>query len=85
MSGRLAAPLAELLNVIERQRIAGQVQQAVKKGGAMACREHEAIAIVPIGIARVVFEKARLQYVGHRRCAERQARVSTVRFLHHVH
>src|SRR3546814_543646 len=77
MSRRLAAPLAELPNVIEAQIETGQMQEAVKQRRAVPGRKHEAIAIGPAWIARVVFEKARPQHVGHRRCAERQTGMAT--------
>ncbi len=59
MPGRLAAPLAELPNVIERERVAGQIQQAVEQRRSVPCREHEAITIDPIRIDGVEFKKAR--------------------------
>ena len=51
MSRRLTAPLAKLLDIIERELIARHVQQAVEQRRAMTCREHEAVAIEPQRIA----------------------------------
>ena len=51
----------------------------------LAGRQHEAVAVVPVGIARVALEPARPQHVGHRRGAERQAGMTAVGLLHHVH
>ncbi len=73
MAWRDAADLAEALNVVESDRRlfgdsnfirnsirathARKVQQAVKQQGGVAGREHEAIAIGPKGIGRIVAEE----------------------------
>ncbi len=67
MPGRPAAPLAERLEVVERQVVARQVQQAVEQHAAVAGREHEAVPVGPVRVARVVLEVALPQHVGHRR------------------
>ena len=54
MAGRLAAPLAELLDVVERQVVARQVQQAVKQHAAVAGGKNKAVAIGPARLARIV-------------------------------
>ncbi len=84
MARRLAAPLAELLQIVERKVVAGDVEQAVEQRRAVAGREHEAIAVGPERIRRMVLEVARPQHVGHRRGAERQPGVAAVGLLHHV-
>ena len=58
VAGREAAPLPELLDVVQRQVVTGQVQQRVQQHRAMAGGEHEAVAVGPAGIARVVPEEA---------------------------
>ncbi len=85
MSGRLAAPLAELLQVIQRQRVTGHVQQAVQQRRAVAGGQHEAVAVRPVRIRRVMLQLFRPQRVCHRRGAERQTGVAAVGLLHHVH
>jgi hypothetical protein len=82
---RAAAPLSELLQVIDGQAVAGHVQQAVEQRRAVACRQHEAVAIGPLRVGGVVLEEARPQDVGHGRRVERQAGVAAVGLLHHVH
>jgi hypothetical protein len=47
MARRLAAPLAELLDVLERERVARHVQQAVEQRRAVSGREDEAVAVGP--------------------------------------
>ena len=85
MPRRLAAPLAELLDVVQRKVVASHKQQAVQQRRAVPRRQHEAISIDPARIARIVLEVPRPQRIGHRRGAKRQPRMATVRFLHHVH
>ncbi len=84
MPRRLAAPLAELLQVVDGQPVAGDVQQAVQQRRPMAGGQHEAIAIGPGRVGGMVLEKARPQDIGHRRGVERQPRVAAVGLLHHV-
>jgi hypothetical protein len=47
MARREAAPLAELLDLLDRQVVARQVQQRVEEHGAVARREDEAVAVWP--------------------------------------
>ena len=61
MAGGLAVQLTEALELLERQVVAGQVQQRVEQHRAVPGREDEAVAIAPVGIARVVLEIARPQ------------------------
>ena len=84
MPRRLAAPLAELLEVIEREVIAGDVQQAIEQRRAVPGREHEPIAVGPERVDRIVPQLLRPECVGHGRRAERQAGVAAVGLLHHV-
>ena len=85
MPGRLAAPLAEVLDVVQREVVAGQVQQAVEQHRTVPGREHEPVAIEPVRIARIVLEQARPQHIGHRRGPERHARMAAVRLLHGIY
>src|SRR5581483_4364753 len=59
MSRRARAPLAKLLQLVERQVVAGEVQERVEQHRAVARREDEAIAIGPVRIARTVFQVTR--------------------------
>ena len=85
MAGCLAAPLAEAAQIVQRQLIAGQVQQAIEQRRAVPGREHEAVAIGPLRVRGVVLEMARPQRISHRRGAERQAGMAALGLLHHVH
>ena len=85
MAGRFASPLAELLDLVQRKVIAGQVEQAVKKHAAVARREHEAIAIWPARLEGIVSEKACPQHIRHGRSTHRQSRVPRIRLLDRIH
>ena len=68
-----AVQLAEALEFVERQVVAGQVQQRVEQHRAMPVGEHEAVAVGPTRIGRVVLQVALPQgdrHFGHpHRCA----------------
>ena len=53
MTGRLGAKLAEVLQLVERQIIASDVQQAVEQGRTVAGGENEAVAIRPFRFLRI--------------------------------
>ena len=75
---RLAAQLPELPQIIERQRVAVEVQQRVLQHRAVSRRKDEAIAVRPIRRGRVELEEARPQHVGDVRHAERHPGVPGV-------
>ena len=79
------APLAELLELVHREVVAGEVQDAVEQHRAVAGAEHEAVAVGPRRILRVVAHDAAEQDVGGRRHGHRQAGVPGVRLLDRVH
>ncbi len=54
--GRLRVELAKAPDLVDRQIVAGEVQQAVEQHGSMAVRKHEAIAIGPRRMCRVMAE-----------------------------
>ena len=80
-----AAPLAELLDVFDGHRVvAGEVQQRVKQHAAVASREHEAVAVEPLGVPGVVLEHLVPQGERHRCTAHGQPRVTGIRFIDRV-
>ena len=81
VAGRAAAPLPEALELVEREVVAGQVQQGVEQHRAVPGRQHEAVAVRPAGIGRVVPQEARPEHVGHRRGAHRQPGMARVGLL----
>ena len=65
MTGRDAAPLPELLDLLQGQIVARQVQQAIQQHRTMPGREHEPIAIEPLRMGRVVTQMPGPEHVGH--------------------
>ena len=54
---RRAAELAEVADVVDRRpRVAGQVEQGVDQHRAVAGRQHEAVAVGPFRIGRIVLQ-----------------------------
>ena len=79
--GRDAAPLPERLEVLERDLVAGQVEERVEQHAGVAGGQHEPVAIGPVGAGRRVAQEPRPQDVGHRRGAHRGARMPGIRLL----
>jgi len=84
MAGRCALPLAELLEILQGDAVAGQVEQAVQQHAPMPGGQDEPIAIRPLRIRGVVLHELRPQHIRHRRCAHRQAGVAAVGFLNSI-
>ena len=84
MAGGLAAPLAELLEVVHRQAVAGQMQQAVDEGAGMAAGQDEPIPVGPGGILGVMLHGVHPHGVSHGRHAHGRAGVAAVSLLHGV-
>ena len=86
MAGGARAELAEALELLDLHlRIAGQMEQRVEQHRAMAGGQHEAVAIGPVGRARIELEELAEQHgrdVGH---AHRQAGMAGIGGLHRIH
>ncbi len=81
MSGRFRVELAEALQLLQRQIVAGQMQQRVQQHRAVAVRKHEAVAVGPLrmrGIVAQVFLPEHRGDVGH---PHRHAGVAGFRLL----
>src|SRR5438105_9902739 len=50
MAGRMAAPLAELFDLLEREIIAGEMEHAVKQHRGVAGGQDKAVSVRPRGI-----------------------------------
>ena len=85
VAGCAAAPLAEVLDLLQRQVIAGQVKQRIQEHGAVPGAEYKAVAIGPGRVARVEAHMSHPQRISHRRGAHRQARVTAVSLLYRIH
>ena len=76
MAGGLGAPLAELLEILHGQAIAEEVVDAVEQHGRMARAEHEAVAVVPGGVGRIVAHLAAEEGIHRRRGPQGRARMA---------
>jgi hypothetical protein len=85
VSRRPAVPLAELLDVFQREIVAGEIQRAVQQHRGVARREHEAVAVHPEGVGRIVTQVTGEQQVGQRRQRHGGAGMSRLRLLHRIH
>ena len=80
-----AVQLAEVFQVVDRQVIAGQVQQRVDQHRTVAVGQHEAVTVSERRIARVVLQIIAPQYFGDIRHTHRGTWMTAVGFLHGIH
>ena len=78
-------PLAELLQVVQREVVAAEVQRGVLEDARVPRREDEPVASGPLRRGRVVAHLLRVEDVGDGRERHRRARMAGVRLLHRVH
>ena len=81
--GRL--PLAEALQLLEREVVAREVQGRVLEDAGMARAQHEPVPVRPVRARRVVPQHLRVEEVGERRERHRRAGMPGVRLLHRIH
>ncbi len=84
VTGRVRAPLAELLELRHRQVVAGEMQRAVEQRGGVAVGQDEAVAVDPLGVGGIVLHELVVEQVGDGGAAERRAGVTGVGFLNGV-
>jgi hypothetical protein len=77
--------LAELLQVVELESVAREVEHGVQQHRRMPGRQHEAIAVGPVRLGGVVAHDARVEDVCERRQGHGRARMTRVRLLDRVH
>ncbi len=85
VAGGLAVQLAETLQFLDRQVVAGEVQQRVDQHRAVAVGQHEAVAVGPLGVRRIVLQVVAPQHFGDLGHAHRRTGVAGVGLLHGVH
>ena len=73
VSRGLAAPLAEVPQVVEGEPLAGEVKHGVEENGRMAGAEHEPVPVRPSGVVSVVAQNASPKHMGQRRHGHRCA------------
>ena len=83
--GVSAAPLPELLDVVEGQPVPGEEQKGVQQDRGVAVGKDEAVAVGPLGVGRVVAHDAGEEHVRQRRQRHGRARVPRVGLLGGVH
>ena len=76
--------LAKALQLIERQVVAGQVQQRIEQHRTVAVGQHEAVAVDPGRIGRVVAQVLHPERLGDLGHAHGRARVSAIGLLHGI-
>ena len=82
---RVRAELPEVREVLDRERVTRQVEQRIEQHRAVPVRQHEAVAVGPLGVARVVLEVVRpqdLRDVGH---AHGHAGMTGIGLLDRIH
>ncbi len=80
----LRAELAELLDLVEAQVVAREMQARVEEHRGVACGEHEAVPVRPQRVGGVVLHDLRVEEVRGRRERERGARMARLRSLHGI-
>ena len=85
MSGCLALPLPEVLDVVERQTVAAQVECRVEEHRRVADTEYNAITIGPVRIGRIVLEMRVIERIREWRERHRCAGVSGLSRLYRIH
>jgi len=76
VTGCAALPLTELLEILEGQPVAGQVEHGVLQDAGVTRRQHEAVAVRPHRIRGVVLHHPRPEHMGQGRERHRRPRVS---------
>ena len=85
VAGGGATQLTEVLDVVQADAVAAQVQQTVKQHGAVTIGQHEAIPVGPGGILRVVLEEAAPQHLGDIGHSHGRTGVPGIGFLYRIH
>ena len=85
MSRGLGVQLAELLDILHAELVAGQVQQGIQEHGAMAVGQHETVAVRPLGVGRIVAQIMIPQHFGNFRHAHGGPRMAGFGFFNSVH
>ena len=85
MASSLGVQLAEILDLVHRQVVTGQMQQGILQHRAMTVREHKAVTIGPQRVSRIVpivLGPQRHRDLCH---SHRHAGVARVSFLYCIH
>src|SRR5207249_11394086 len=83
--GRPAAPLPELIEVVEGQVEAREVERAVQQHARVTTGQDEPVAVRPVWVRGVVAQVLLPQHPGERRERHGRPGMAGVRLLHRVH
>ena len=85
VAGRARLPLAERLDVVELEAVAGEVQHRVLQDRGVAVGEHEAVAVGPVRIGRIVLITRLYSTWAERGQRHRRALVAALGLQRRVH
>ena len=85
VAGGHRVELAEAPQLVERERVAAQVEQGVEEHRAVPVGEHETVPVRPRGIGRIVLQVVVPEHLGDVRHPHRHAGMAGLRTLHRVH
>ncbi len=85
MAGTAGTDLSEIADVIEGNRIAGEVQDRIQKHRTVACGKDEAVAVLPGGIDRIVPENFPVENGGEFGGSQRKPGMARIGFLDCIH
>ena len=85
MSGGLVTELTKVSDLIDVERIAAQVEQAVEQHRSVPVGQHKTIAIGPLRVRRIVLQIIVPEDLGNIGHAHRHARVPGVGSLNGIH
>ncbi len=81
----LRIPLPEVLQIIQAQPVAREMQQGVNEHRGMAAGKNEPVPVRPLRVVRVVSQELRPQHIGSRSLGHGRAGVPAVGLLDGVH
>ena len=85
VTGSARMQLAEILEVVDGQVIAGQMQQGVDQHGTVAVGQYEAVAVGPLGVGRVMAQVVIPDHFGDLRHAHGGAWVAGFGLFNRIH
>ena len=85
MSRGLGVELAEVLEILHAHVVAGEMEKGVEEHGAVAVRKDETVAVIPLGLLRIVLEETAPENLRDVRHSERYSRMAGLSLLNRIH
>ena len=82
---RFRMPLAEGLQVVEREVVSGEKKRRVKQRRSVPVRKHKAVPIRPLEVRRIVLHQLVIKQIRDWRVAQRSARVAALCLFNRIH